>query len=291
MKSSGKSAKANLAGKNACRKKSPKPSRKNNSSATSPSQGNSQKPRLGLRGRNSQPWALMLRVIISLSAMVVLGQTQAADSFSGLTSSRWFARPNRSRSGKTSSVRCAGRVRDGTGRRQPGHWPADESRVRRARTPLGLGTLEYPYAVPLGQPAATRSRCWRTPTATGVTTSSPPSPTASTSPPSLPVQGWCHRVVFPTSGLRDTDGDGRADERTKLYGPLGYERDTHGMQSSFTRGLDWLHITHGFNNNTTVNAADGSSIRMNSGNTTACNSRLERAAVYLRAGEPVRHVP
>ena len=68
--------------------------------------------------------------------------------------------------------------------------------------------------------------------------------------------------------LRDTDGDGHADKRTKLYGPLGYERDTHGMQSSFTRGHDgWLHITHGFNNNTTVNAADGSSIRMNSGNT------------------------
>ena len=68
--------------------------------------------------------------------------------------------------------------------------------------------------------------------------------------------------------LRDTDGDGRADKRTKLYGPLGYERDTHGMQSSFTRGLDgWLHITHGYNNNTTVNAADGSSIKMNSGNT------------------------
>ncbi len=68
--------------------------------------------------------------------------------------------------------------------------------------------------------------------------------------------------------LRDTDGDGHVDKRTKLYGPLGYERDTHGMQSSFTRGFDgWLHITHGFNNNTTVNAEDGSSIRMNSGNT------------------------
>ena len=59
--------------------------------------------------------------------------------------------------------------------------------------------------------------------------------------------------------LRDTDGDGRADKREKLYGPLGYERDTHGMQSSFTRGLDgWLHLTHGFNNTTTINATDGS---------------------------------
>ena len=68
--------------------------------------------------------------------------------------------------------------------------------------------------------------------------------------------------------LQDTNGDGRADTRTRLFGPLGYERDTHGMHSSFTRGLDgWLHITHGFNNTTTLNATDGSSIQMNSGNT------------------------
>ena len=68
--------------------------------------------------------------------------------------------------------------------------------------------------------------------------------------------------------FQDTDGDGKADKRTKLYGPLGYERDTHGMNSSFTRGFDgWLYITHGFNNNTTVRGADGSEITMNSGNT------------------------
>lgn len=68
--------------------------------------------------------------------------------------------------------------------------------------------------------------------------------------------------------FKDADGDGRADQRTKLYGPLGYERDTHGMHSSFTRGFDgWLYITHGFNNYTTVRGRDGSEISMHSGNT------------------------
>lgn len=68
--------------------------------------------------------------------------------------------------------------------------------------------------------------------------------------------------------IEDTNGDGVGDKRTKLYGPLGYERDTHGMHSSFTRGYDgWLHITHGFNNHTTVEATDGSRIQIQSGNT------------------------
>ena len=42
--------------------------------------------------------------------------------------------------------------------------------------------------------------------------------------------------------LEDTDGDGKADKRTVLYGPLGWERDTHGNLSSFRRGADgWLY--------------------------------------------------
>jgi len=67
--------------------------------------------------------------------------------------------------------------------------------------------------------------------------------------------------------FEDTNGDGKADKRTVLYGPLGWERDTHGMNSSFRRGLDgWLYITHGFNNDSVVKASDGTQIRMNSGN-------------------------
>ncbi|MBT4276730.1 MAG: dehydrogenase, partial [Verrucomicrobia bacterium] len=66
----------------------------------------------------------------------------------------------------------------------------------------------------------------------------------------------------------DTDGDGMADRREKRYGPLGWERDTHGMNASFTRGFDgWLYATHGFNNDTTIVGTDGSRVVMNSGNT------------------------
>jgi putative heme-binding domain-containing protein len=50
----------------------------------------------------------------------------------------------------------------------------------------------------------------------------------------------------------DTDGDGKADLREILFGPLGYEKDTHGMCSSFRLGLDgWVYATHGFNNTST----------------------------------------
>lgn len=67
--------------------------------------------------------------------------------------------------------------------------------------------------------------------------------------------------------FQDTDGDGKADKREILFGPLGWERDTHGMNSSFSRGYDgWLYLTHGYNNNSTVRGKDGSEIQMNSGN-------------------------
>lgn len=47
----------------------------------------------------------------------------------------------------------------------------------------------------------------------------------------------------------DTDGDDKADVSEVLFGPLGYEKDTHGMCSSFRLGLDgWVYATHGFNN-------------------------------------------
>ena len=80
--------------------------------------------------------------------------------------------------------------------------------------------------------------------------------------------------------LRDTDGDGRSDRREKLYGPLGYERDTHGLCNSFTRGLDgWLYACHGFNNITELAGTDGHQIRLRSGNVFRMRldgSRVER---------------
>ena len=70
------------------------------------------------------------------------------------------------------------------------------------------------------------------------------------------------------SYYEDTNGDGRADKTNFLFGPVGFDRDTHGMTSAFRRGYDgWLYACHGFNNNTTLKGKDGSSINMNSGNT------------------------
>ncbi len=47
----------------------------------------------------------------------------------------------------------------------------------------------------------------------------------------------------------DRDGDGVADTRDVLFGPLGWERDVHGNCSSFRLGPDgWIYATHGFNN-------------------------------------------
>ncbi len=68
--------------------------------------------------------------------------------------------------------------------------------------------------------------------------------------------------------FQDTDGDGKADKQEILYGPIGFEKDTHGMTSAFRRGFDgWIYACHGFNNITTLKGQDGSSITMQSGNT------------------------
>jgi putative heme-binding domain-containing protein len=68
--------------------------------------------------------------------------------------------------------------------------------------------------------------------------------------------------------FRDTDGDGKADKREILYGPFGWQRDTHGNQASFSRGFDgWIYATHGYNNISHVKAPDGSEINIHSGNT------------------------
>src|ERR1051325_8924736 len=68
--------------------------------------------------------------------------------------------------------------------------------------------------------------------------------------------------------FEDSDGDGVADKKTKLYGPFDHTRDTHGNQASFRRGFDgWLYATHGFNNDSHVTAKDGSHVDLNSGNT------------------------
>jgi putative heme-binding domain-containing protein len=67
--------------------------------------------------------------------------------------------------------------------------------------------------------------------------------------------------------FRDTNADGKADTKDLILGRFGFDRDVHGLTSAFRRGYDgWLYADHGFNNNTTLTAGDGSSITMNSGN-------------------------
>jgi putative heme-binding domain-containing protein len=67
--------------------------------------------------------------------------------------------------------------------------------------------------------------------------------------------------------LRDGKGSGHADSREVLYAEYG-RRDTHGLTGSFTWGFDgWIYAVHGFSNDSTVKAKDGSSIHMQSGNT------------------------
>ncbi|MGH7226299.1 MAG: PVC-type heme-binding CxxCH protein, partial [Gemmataceae bacterium] len=66
--------------------------------------------------------------------------------------------------------------------------------------------------------------------------------------------------------LRDSKGGERADSREVFYSQYG-QRDTHGLTGSFTRGFDgWIYAVHGFSNDSTVKAKDGSSITMHSGN-------------------------
>jgi putative heme-binding domain-containing protein len=67
--------------------------------------------------------------------------------------------------------------------------------------------------------------------------------------------------------FQDTDGDGQSDKRELVLGRFGFDRDVHGLTGAFRRGFDgWIYADHGFNNNTTLTATDGSTITMNSGN-------------------------
>lgn len=65
----------------------------------------------------------------------------------------------------------------------------------------------------------------------------------------------------------DPQGIGHATERRVLYGPFEF-RDTHGLNSSFTRGLDgWVYANHGYVNDDHIVGKDGQRVAMQSGNT------------------------
>src|SRR5829696_8183664 len=49
----------------------------------------------------------------------------------------------------------------------------------------------------------------------------------------LPYKNGCIAWSIPNIWyFEDTDGDGKADKQTPVYGPFGWERDTHGNQAS-----------------------------------------------------------
>lgn len=67
--------------------------------------------------------------------------------------------------------------------------------------------------------------------------------------------------------LTDTDGDGRADVREKLYDGFGF-KDTHGMSSSYWLWFDgWVYGTHGYANVSGVRDRAGRTTVVTSGST------------------------
>ncbi|MGI8604063.1 MAG: PVC-type heme-binding CxxCH protein [Verrucomicrobiales bacterium] len=66
----------------------------------------------------------------------------------------------------------------------------------------------------------------------------------------LPYKNGCIAWSIPNIWFfQDTDGDDKCDKRTILFGPLGWEKDTHGNIASLRLGLDgWVYATHGFSN-------------------------------------------
>lgn len=131
-------------------------------------------------------------------------------------------------------------------------------------------TTEYPYALPPGTPGRDSIKILEDADGDGraerITTFA--------GDLNIPIGIYPHRggvIAFSIPHIwkfSDDNGDGVADRREPLYGPMGWERDTHGLNNAFRRGFDgWLYACHGFNNDTTVAGKDGHSIRMQSGNT------------------------
>ncbi len=94
----------------------------------------------------------------------------------------------------------------------------------------------------------------------------------------------------------DTDGDDKADLREVLFGPLGYEKDTHGMCSSFRLGLDgWVYATHGFNNTSkfkvkSTDFADGTDSDQNRASVKSVKS-VDGTELELHSGNVFRFRP
>lgn len=131
-------------------------------------------------------------------------------------------------------------------------------------------TIEYPYAAPLDKPGRDSIRILEDKDGDGRAETVTTFAEGLNIPIGIyPYKNGCIAYSIPyISYYEDLDGDWKCDKVTKLYGPMGFERDTHGMNNAFRRGFDgWLYACHGFNNETKVAGADGHQIHMQSGNT------------------------
>ncbi|MGN6135389.1 MAG: PVC-type heme-binding CxxCH protein, partial [Aureliella sp.] len=131
-------------------------------------------------------------------------------------------------------------------------------------------TTEYPYPVPADKPAHDTIKVLRDKDGNGTFESVTTFADGLNIPIGiLPVDDGVICFSIPNiMHLRDTDGDGRCDERKVLLGPFDTSRDTHGMINALRHGDDgWIYACHGFNNQSHVKAADGSEIHLISGNT------------------------
>ena len=142
-------------------------------------------------------------------------------------------------------------------------------------------SLEYPWAAPLDKPARDSVKILQDTDGDGkadkiitfadglnIPIGIYPYPSRKDAATGKTIQGAIVYSIPFIWDLRDTDGDDICDERIKLYGPFGYERDTHGMCNAFRRGFDgWIYACHGFNNISKVAGKDGHVVEMSSGNT------------------------
>lgn len=76
-------------------------------------------------------------------------------------------------------------------------------------------------------------------------------------------------IVFSVPNIykfTDADRDGVAEKREVMFGPFG-QRDTHGLNNSFTYAVDgWVYACHGYVNSSPVQGTDGQQIRLEGGN-------------------------
>lgn len=97
-----------------------------------------------------------------------------------------------------------------------------------------------------------------------------PLPTPPLTPQAPHLKPHTSALVFSIPAIwrfTDTDGDGRADLREKLYDGFGF-RDTHGMSASYWLWFDgWVYGTHGYSNPSEIRDRQGRVTKLQSGNT------------------------